>query len=247
MRQAVSGTKYALCGIVAVALAVLIFAPARALAPLLERIHGVAAEKISGRWWNGQANVVVQGFPIGRSAWRLDPWPLFAAELRFDWRLDHADHRFAGSVGFDPGGVAVVVSRGEAGVAVLNRVLAAYHIQLGGTFRLEELSARREGGTSAVDGTVHWSGGRTVYRLSGARYEVELPPMAARFETAAGKPLLTVRSVPDETLLLDAELDSDGWLHIGVTKRLTVLADKPWLGVAEDEDVVLSVQEKVIF
>ena len=242
-----SGVKYALCGIAAVALAVLIFAPARALAPLAERVDGVAVEEISGWWWNGQANVILRGFPVGRSSWRLDPWPLFAAELRFDWRLDHADHRLVGIAGFAPGGALIVASSGEAGVDALNRALAAYHIRLGGTFRLESLSARMEDGRLAVNGTLHWSGGRTVYRLSGNRYEVELPSMVARLETNADKPMLTVRSVPDETLLLNAELDGDGWLRIGVTKRLTVLADKPWLGAAEDEDVVLGVQEKMIF
>ena len=241
-----SKTSYLLCSVVAIAVVVAVLAPARALTPFMERIDGLTLRDVSGRWWRGEANLAVRDFPVGRWSWRLDPWPLLVAELAMYWRLVDADHRLAGSAAVDFGGTTSVTASGQAGVAAINRLLAAYRIQLDGAFQIERLSARIEDEEFAAAGTLRWDGGRTVYHLSGRSYEAHMPPMVAQLETDAGKPTLTVRSASDQTRLLEAVLDAEGWLRLGVTKRLTVLAGKPWLGAAEDEDIVLSVEEKVV-
>lgn len=240
-----SSLKYALCCAVAVALAVVALAPARSLTTFAGRLEGVALHDASGFWWRGNADAALLGISVGVLSWRFDPLSLFLANLRFDWRLLDADLRLAGSAGVGFGGAATIRASGEVAAVAINQVLADYHIRLPGTFHVDGLVVGNEDDRLAVAGTLKWNGGPTSYRLSGRIFEVDLPPMVAELEVDAGKPTLTVRAVDDRTRLLVADLDAEGWLRVGVTKRMTMLAGKPWRGAGADGDVVVSVQEKV--
>ena len=227
------------------ALAVVALAPARTLTTFAERLEGVALHEVSGFWWGGDAELVLLGSPTGVLSWRFDPLSPFLVELRFDWRLLDADLRLTGSAGVRFGGAADIRASGEVAAATMNPILADYHIRLPGTFQLDGVTVGIDGDQLAVAGTLDWNGGATIYRLSGSVFEVDLPPMVAVLEIDAGEPTLTVYTAADRTRLLIVGLDAEGWLRVGVTKRLTDLAGKPWSGAAADEDVVVSVQERV--
>lgn len=238
-------TTYILCGIVGVAIAATALLPARALTPFAQRLDGLTLTGTSGYWWNGDADAHYRGHSVGRWSWQFAPWQLFQGDLGFEWQLVDTDHQLAGTAALGFGSVAVVAS-GESGVATINRSLARYGIRLAGAFRLEQLSIRTKDEERTVAGTLRWNGGQTAYRLAGARIEVDLPPMVAELHTEAGHPKLSVRLARDRTPQLHATLEDDGWLRIDLTRRLVELAGRPWLGEGEDDDIVLSVREKVI-
>ena len=244
-RRAVSAKKYTLYCAAAVVLAIVALAPARTLTAFAESPDGVTVYSVSGLWWRGNANLVLRGYSAGELSWYFNPLALFLADLRFDWQLQGADMQLAGLAGIGFGGTTTVEASGEVAAAAINPVLATYHIELPGTFQVDGLLVRVEDDELAVAGTLDWNGGPTNYRLSGRTFEIDMPPMAAVLETKAGQPTLTVRDAADGIRLLVLALDAEGWLRIDVTKRLTDLAGKPWPGTAQDEEVVVSVQEKV--
>ena len=237
--------KYMLYCAAAVALAILVLAPARTLTAFAESPAGVTVYSVSGFWWRGNANLVLRGYPAGELSWSFNPLALFLADLHFDWQLQGEDMQLAGLAGIGFGGTTTVEASGEIAAAAINPGLATYHIELPGVFQVDGLLVRVEDDELMVAGTLDWNGGPTNYRLSGRTFEIDMPPMAAVLETKAGQPTLTVRDAADGIQLLVLALDAEGWLRIDVTKRLTDLAGKPWPGTAQDEEVVVSVQEKV--
>jgi len=107
-----------------------------------------------------------------------------------------------------------------------------------------------------ITGEVHWSGGLVRYRLSGHDFQKQLPPIVGYIETDNGIPEMTtyldtaqasdpVSSGTQDTPLILARLDNQGWLTLGITRAFTELAGQPWPGSEPSHAVVLEVQEKV--
>ncbi len=238
---------YAVLGVIASIIFGTAFIPARAGAMILERIDGLILNEVSGTLWDGQATAVYRGHETGRLDWGIDPWALFGAEIRFDWRLSRGDHRLAGWAARGIGWSRLSAT-GSLGAAAVNPILASYHIQIAGDFEIHRLAARLDLATNslATSGKLRWTGGQTIYRLSGRTYDVELPAMTARLDTARGEPQLHAVSALSKAPLIEARLDREGWLHIGITRRFTVLAGRPWPGAGLDDAVVLTVSEQML-
>lgn len=239
----------ALLGVVAFLAFVVALLPAGVVAPSVERVDGVGLSNLAGGAWRGEADVAWRGEPLGRLRWRFEPSALLTGALGLRWRLRHPDYRLEG--GFRRGFAGTAASvRGNVASTALNRVLGKYHIRLGGAFDIDEVALRDDAGEGrwAARGALRWSGGRTTYRLSGQSYDVDFPPLAATVRTVADEVRLQAFLSRDraESPLIDARLDVDGWLHISVTRRFTRLAGKPWPGSGAEDDVVVTVAERVL-
>lgn len=242
---------YAAAAFAVVAVFFVALVPARALTRLTAGIDGLVLLGVGGAWWRGHAQVVYSGFEAGRFAWTLRPARLLVGELRVDWRLDHPSHNLTGSARRGFGGDELVVA-GTIDATSVNPFLAPYDIALGGTFDVADVRLQL-GQTLAAGGDARWTGGRTVYRLSGRTYNVNMPAMYGRLGVAArtdehgeaSKELLLDAFDDDGTVLVSARLAADGWLHIGVTRRFTALAGNPWPGTSADDVVVVTVAEQV--
>jgi hypothetical protein len=93
-----------------------------------------------------------------------------------------------------------------------------------------------------ASGTASWSGGYVRYRLSGQSYSGDLPPL----EAALGDGLEAyVYPVQEQTPLIRAQLLSNGFAKIGITRLLTRLLNNPWPGSDADHEVVLEVEEQL--
>ena len=242
---------FLLLGLAAFAMFVLARVPATVLTARVEHVPSVALREVAGTIWQGAATLWVRGESLGRMDWEFAPAALFSGAIGMDWRLRHPDFHLEGDLGVAMRSVWVTTS-GEIDAAALNRLLGKYHIRLSGGFTVDRWRVRRmadEAGTvwDAV-GDLHWSGGRTTYRLSGQSYDVDFPPLAGALGTQNGEPRLDVfpRRAPSAKPLLTARLDNNGWLHISVTRRFTRLAGKPWPGGGDDDQVVVTVSEQVL-
>lgn len=240
-----------LLGVFAGVVFLLALIPSRAVAPLAERVDGLRLLAATGRWWKGEADLVYRGFAAGRLAWTLAPAAVLDGRLGVDWRLRHADHDLSGSAAAGMDSVALaVIGRMEA--ATVNRALAFYRMQLDGHFVVDTAAAPDglvlgyDEGQLAAGGVLRWSGGRTVYRLSGQSYQAQMPPMVARLAMEAGQPVLRAYAEDVEKPLLSARLDAEGWLHVSMSRRFAALAGNPWPGSGDADAVVLTVQEKVL-
>ena len=242
---------YALLGVLAFAAFALALLPASVLTRAAEGASAATLRDATGTVWSGSAELAVQGEDLGRLQWRFAPAALLSGAAGVNWRLRHADFRFAGHLRYGFGGASASTS-GTLGAQALRNTLAKYYIRLGGDFAFERLDLRvapgADDGTAAwrAEGELRWSGGRTTYRLSGQSYDVEFPPLWGELRTTAEGIHLRAfaRQGAGEAPLLTARLDGEGWLHVGVTRRFTRLAGKPWPGSGGEDGMVVTVAER---
>ena len=217
--------------------------PANAVTLATDRIDDLTLHGIGGTVWNDHANVFYRDIDAGRFAWHMD-WPaLFKGSLGVHWRLNGPGHDLSGRfqrrfAWWD------LAAAGSIGTSHVNRLLGDYDIQVAGRLAVEDLVVRSEDGVLALAGKLRWTGGRTAYRLSGISYSADLPPLVANLTTQQGEAVLSAGLAGEPVPLLEARL-RDGWLKVGITKRFTWLAGKPWPGNAADHAMVLTVEREM--
>lgn len=234
----------ALLGVAALLLLGVALMPARAIKLATDRIDGLAFGTTEGRLVSGEADFAYRGQNLGRVAWSLKPGTLLDLELGTAWRIAHRDYTVTGTAAAGAG-TARFAATGIINAFAVNRFLSQYHISLDGVFEVDGLDVRLDHGEITAEGRLRWSGGRTVYRLSGETHDVELPGMVGILGSAAGEPVLEVVTAKDSLRLLGVRLDPGGWVHIGVTERLTSLAGNPWPGGNTGDAVVVTVSERL--
>lgn len=229
--------RWLLLGVFATALFGVAFAPARAVVPSM-----AALDDVRGPWWNGEASVHADGTALGRLAWTLDVRALFAAEAALHWRFDNDGRRLAGRLaqGFSGFGLEAA---GEVSSATIDHFVAAYDIDLGGVFTVENLHLRAGSGVLRASGALRWSGGRTLYGAGRQRGAIDLPAMRATLHLENDEALLAV-TTPAAQRLAEARLQADGWLRARLAKRFLTLLGVPWPGTSADDDFVLDVAER---
>ena len=234
----------ALLGIVALLLLGVALTPARAIKLATDRVDGLSLGTAEGRLFSGEADLAYRGQDLGRMTWSLRPKALLDLQLGTDWKIAHRDYTVSGTAA---AGVRTteVAATGIIDALAVNRFLSQYHISLGGMFEVDDLRVRFDSGEVAAQGSLRWSGGRAVYRLSGETHDVELPGMVGIMASVADQPGLEVVTANDSLPLLNIRLDAEGWAHIGVTARLTSLAGNPWRDGDNEDAVVVTVSERL--
>ena len=235
-----------LAGLVALVVVTILLAPARVVTLLTDDVDELTLRAVAGRLWNGTAEIRYRGHDLGTLAWSLRPGDLLAGEIGVDWMLEHVDYSASGTGALGTATGSVTASGQVQGVAV-SRFLAAYHIHIEGDFELHGLDVRIDhaGLPVAAQGNLHWSGGRALYRLSGQFHDASLPAMTGTLSMTDSGPELRCVQADEPVSLMTARLDPEGWAHIDVTKALTVLAGYPWPGSHADDDVVVTVSERL--
>jgi len=235
-----------LLGVFVLCAVVVLLAPARAVTLATDQVVGLSTSAESGRLWKGEANVAFRGTPLGRLRWSLRFADLARGRMAVAWRLAHDEYTLSGSASQGIGETTFAAS-GTVDATALNRFLTIHHIYLEGEFEVDGLMVEFGAGPvpTTVQGALHWTGGRTTYRLSGQVYEAVLPPMTATAGSAPGPPAIKVVTKADGSRILTVRLDDAGWAHIAVTKRLTTLAANPWPGAEDEDAVVVTVAERL--
>ena len=241
---------YILIGIAAFVVFGAAFMPASVVRLGTDRIDGLTLRTASGTLWDGAAAVAVGGQAIGSLTWTFEPLGLLEGEARVRWQLRDASVDLAGvaSRGFE---AARMTATGAVDSAAANRILERYDISIGGQFKLVGLGLRLDATGARASGEIRWSGGRTLYRLSGQNYDTTLPAMLANVATVEGKHMLRVELAADvapaaeRAPLMDAYLYASGWLRVDLTRRFLALAGKPWPIPGDENATVLSVEEQV--
>lgn len=234
----------ALLGIAALLLLGVALMPARAIKLATDRVDGLALGSAEGRLFSGEAELVYRGQELGRLAWSLQPGDLLDFQLGTDWKLQHRDYTVSGTAAAGIG-TTELAATGIIDALAVNRFLAQYHISLDGMFEVDDIRVHVAAGEIAAEGRLRWSGGRAVYRLSGATHDVQLPGMVGTLASAADQPELEVVTADESLPLLNIRLDAEGWAHIGVTARLTSLAGNPWREGDNQDAVVVTVSERL--
>ena len=224
-----------------------IFLPASSIRLVTNAIPAIDFSTTEGSIWNGNGRLRVSKLYVGLLTWSVDPVQLVFGKLAFEWVLEDQSHTFGGSATIRLGGMAFSFD-GLIEAETINRVLAAYNMNLNGTLHLRSVKAtiNKSEGQIQIQGDMRWDGGTVQYRMSNQRFQTELPALLGELQMVEGVPSMTVRSETDNTPLLRARLDNDGWVHIGITKRFTRLIGQPWQGNEPDPAIVMEVSEKLL-
>ena len=236
--------RFGLLGVAALLAAAVVLLPAKTVQLATREVDGLLLRSVTGTLWRGEARVSYRGHDLGRASWRLRPTAALDGALGIAWQLRHAEHQLAGTAHWGAQTAGLVASGAFSGAAA-NRVFGIYGIRIGGDFAVDAATLRYQREALALRGEVRWSGGRAHYRLSGESYDEPLPPMRAVLSSPGGEPAASVVAQDDGAALIDARLDADGWLHVGVTRRFTVLAGQSFAGEGPADAVVLQVSEQL--
>ncbi len=242
--------RYIALGLLVFLLTLVVLAPASLLTSTLGRTTELALSRVTGSLWHGQADIAFRSEPLGRLSWKFQPSSLLYLAVSYDIDLSSPDHHFSGRVTRHIGDTTMS-GRAVVENPTINRLLKPYDIAAPGELTLENIAltltqvGEDTPPTLQAKGDLHWSGGLVTYRLSGRRYETRLPPIVGYIDTIDGKPEITTYRENDDTPLILASIDRDGWLTLGITRAFTRLAAQPWPGSEPDHAVVLEVEEKV--
>ena len=238
---------YVLVGVLTLVACIGYMAPATLLPAVLGDEGPIRLTQARGRVWDGTAAVGYQGHALGSLAWQFDATALLRGETKVDWRLASTGHRLSGSalIGFT--GLKCTAAgtvRGET----MRRILAPYWIEAAGDIGIERISAAVTYAPHLqnLTGELSWNGGEVRYRLAREHSSMVLPPLTGVLESVDAQPTLVVFAQGVDAPILHIRLGTDGWLTIGVTKKLTKMAGFPWPGNEPDHAIVIDVSERLI-
>lgn len=238
--------RYALVGILALVACIVYMAPATLLAVALGDEGPIRLIQVRGSIWDGAAALEHEGQSLGSLSWQFDASGLVRGEANFDWRLADTGHTLSGGVRLGRAGLHCSAA-GTVHGATMRRILAPYWIETAGDVSIERIGAdlTHDLHLQSMAGELSWSGGEVRYRLAGEHYQMVLPPLSGMLETVNAEPTLTVFARAVDAPLLHIRLGADGWLNIGVTKKLTIMAGFPWPGNESDHAIVIDVSERL--
>lgn len=231
-------------GILAFLIFCILLAPAGLLGRVAERVPGLSLAQTQGTVWSGEGRLLLQGQDQGRIAWSFRPSTLLQLFPGCSWSLSADDLRLAGTLNLAPGRISLAAD-GSLDAAVVNFWLAPYNLHLDGDFQVDAMRVDMGDNRALnIQGAVRWSGGAVRYVLSRRSRTAQLPPLAARLGLDEGQ-AAQVFAEGSDIPLLEARLLGDGFVKIGLTRRLTQLVDEPWPGASADDELVVAVEEKL--
>ena len=238
--------SYTLIGIATFIACLVLFAPPTPISSALQRIPNVFVGRPSGSLWRGAVDLAYHGNEVGRLSWSYRPQDLLRLRIGFGYALDDSTHSFTG-VGSASASSADATINGEMSATLLTDLLARYDISISGEFDIPETInlVAPHGGMPHATGKIRWSGGGIAYRLGTMSRRATLPQLIAYLESPSTGPSATVYAEGDDTPLLLASVQPDGWVSIGVTVRFLELVGQPWSGSQPPQAVIMEVQEKL--
>lgn len=224
-------------------------APADILDRLLTTNTPAKLIRTQGTLWQGHGELLFAQTNIGKVTWHFQPSALFRAIAKYSWTLNQSEWQLAGIAGVTFSHVQFEVD-GNVTQDMLNRFLQPYDIDLQGGIEISPTRLTIELETERVqelEGQIDWQGGRVRYTLSGLLRETILPPMTGYLSiNDNGQPQAIVYAQNQQTPLIIASLEANGYAKIGITKLFTKLLNNPWPGSDPDHTIVLQVEEKII-
>ncbi len=240
--------RYIVAGIVLFVVFALAFAPAGILDRAADAAPGLDLVDTRGTVWRGNADLLIEGLPMGQLSWDFEGSSLLLAAPSYAWHLTRPDGQLSGTAGSSISRYELNVE-GQIEAEAFNAFLDRYDIRLSGDLDVAPTHAAGNHDTrlpDTVTGQVDWSGGTVLYTLSGMRREVTLPPLTAYLDNGDnGMPEAVVYAAGEDTPLLIASLQKNGFARIGITKLFTKLLQTPYPGSDPDHAIVLEVEEQV--
>ena len=236
----------------AVALAVVVFAPANLTRIGFTQIDGVELIQPRGSIWNGSGVLVFDSGISANLNWQII-WDISRGLTpNIKWQLTQKQTALNGTV--TPGLKRQTIDiEGHFTGALLAPHLAKYDILIPGTFRVpaSRILINRTAKTMQIElaeGTqLLWSGGLVRYTLSNGLEQVSVPELTVTLMSVKDSlPTATIALTKNNTgSLLTLTPEVNGYVNIQVTRGFIELMGQNWSGSAQPNDVVVAVKRKV--
>lgn len=224
-------------------------APASLVGSLLSTNSQAHLIETRGSLWRGQGQLFVAQSNLGLASWVFQSSGLFRGSAAYEWTLQQNQLSLSGDAEVDFS-EAMIQAEGNIDANTINDWLRPYDITIRGAVSIVpsqlkiDLNSKR---INFLDGQLDWQGGLVRYTLSGLVREAVLPAMTGYLSiNDQGQPQAIVYAVDEQTPLIVASLNEQGYAKIGITKLFTKLLNNPWPGSDPDHTVVLQVEEKII-
>ncbi len=238
------------------------FAVANAPAGIISRALGATGTvnlgQTEGTLWSGTGELQAQGHNLGQLAWRFKALSLLRLMPTFEINLSDPHSQLKGEAGYGLGGRVAAELEGTLDSRAINPWLSPYELQMTGAIDVDHLRLKlsdianlgapnTEVGTqfTQAEGLLHWSGGPVSYTLSGTPSTQRLPPMVGKLSIDEDGPRVDVLADPGDIPLMEMDLQNEGFVRIGITKRFTHILQSPWPGDEPDDAIVLQVEQQL--
>ena len=235
--------RFVAIGAVLTAVFAAAFAPAGLSRLALDQVPQVALLNPSGTLWSGSGTLHTYGNRLGTLSWDLQGFTIFLGVLSYDFTLKGQDLALHGNGGAGWNRSFAITATGRVGEAFVNRLMAPYDMTISGDLKLNDSRIEFvKGIPSAADGSASWDGGSVRYTLGRRAFSAVLPAMQLALGPGPEAQLFEYNG--DKELMV-AELQPTGFAKVAMTRRMTALANNPWPGQGDPDQVVVEVEEKI--
>ena len=244
--------KFLLYGITALlsfAVFLALYAPAGIAYRFVERdvarLLDTSIFRVGGTIWRGSADIQYRDFPGSGLNWSLAPLPLLSRTADLTLDVVGLGHRLSGNLVTDGKDGEITEVNGSIGSDYINHVSSRYGLRFSGSLELNDLTVTVDHNWfSYVHGKIYWTGGNVLYQAENGSQSVNLPPLDGELSMSDSKLTLFVNNV--RLPVLSIYLQQDGWVELRFNARLLTLADLPVPEGTNPDDVVITIEEKVL-
>ena len=207
----------------------------------------VQVRQVAGKVWDGEAGVVVAGFPL-RVDWNLHMPSVTSLEWPVRISVESSHSSLDGDVTIGWPASVQLHANGRVMVAEFEELIR----QSGGAMIEGEVIIDRlnmawaDNRITRAEGLGRWDGGLVTWPMGDQRGQADFPPMQATMDTTQGGVALTVSEQGGEGPAADASILWNGMMELRVYKRMVDLAGQPWPDSASPGDVVFRVRQPLV-
>ncbi|MEQ5814587.1 type II secretion system protein N [Marinobacter sp. NFXS11] len=204
-------------------------------------------QQVAGKLWDGEAGVVVAGFPV-RVDWRLHMPSVISLEWPARISLESSQSSLNGDVTVGWPASARLHASGRVTVAEFEKLIRqSGGAMIEGEVMIDRLNmAWADNRITRAEGLGRWDGGLVTWPMGDQRGQAEFPPMQATMDTSQGGVALTVSEQGGQGPAADATVFWNGMMELRVYKRMVDLAGQPWPDSASPGDVVFRVRQPLV-
>ncbi|GBO87207.1 hypothetical protein MSSD14B_08750 [Marinobacter salsuginis] len=207
----------------------------------------VQVRQVAGKVWDGEAGVVVAGFPL-RVDWRLHMPSVTNLQWPMTISVESSQSSLDGDVTIGWPASAQLDASGRVMVAEFEDLIRqSGGAMIEGEVMIDRLTmAWADNRITRAEGLGRWDGGLVTWPMGDQRGRAEFPPMQATMDTTQGGVALSVSEQGGQRPAADATVFWNGMLELRVYKRMVDLAGQPWPDSASPGDVVFRVRQPLV-
>ena len=207
----------------------------------------VQVQQVAGKLWDGEAGLVVAGFPL-RVDWRLGTPSVTSLEWPARISVESSQSSLNGNVKIGWPASAELDASGRVTVAEFEELIRqSGGAMIEGEVMIDRLNmAWADKRITRAEGLGRWEGGLVTWPMGDQRGQAEFPPMRATMDTTEGGVELTVSEQGGDGPAADATVFWNGMMELRVYKRMVDLAGQPWPDSASSSDVVFRVRQPLV-